>query len=106
MLMGDAWSGEDSLREEPDAVDVRGHPQEHLQPGRRQLQRRGAGQEDQRLRLRSLSQPKRRHDRPQRSQQYVRADFNTLCAWRHSMPRPCPPPLAPKRLARRRAEAR
>ena len=28
---------------------------------------------------------------------------NKLCAWRHDMPRPSPPPCAPKRLARRRA---
>jgi len=32
-------------------------------------------------------------------------DRNKLCAWRHNMPRPSPPPLAPKRLARRRAYA-
>ena len=28
-----------------------------------------------------------------------------LCAWRHNMPRPFPPPWVPKRLTRRRADA-
>jgi len=31
--------------------------------------------------------------------------YNKLCAWRHDMPRPSPPPWAPQHLARRRADA-
>ena len=30
---------------------------------------------------------------------YERANVNKLCVWRHDMPRPSPPPWAPKCLA-------
>ena len=65
------WTGEDTIREEPAVVDVRGDAREHIQPGGRALQRCGTSQEDQGLRLRSLPRPRRRHACSTRPQQYV-----------------------------------
>ena len=63
--------GEDSVREESDAVDAGGDAGEYLQPGGRTLGCRGARQEDQGLRLRTLLPPRRRSACSQRHQQYV-----------------------------------